>query len=93
MRSTKRQTIFLQKHYNSEEEWDYLEDNVLKDSRSARVCMTCQHFNYCLDRHCKTILTCYFHQRLIPHGVHLTSQCSEWIQQLEKEIGSCSEAA
>ena len=75
------QKVLPQKRYNPSEEWDYLEEDTLKHTRSASVCMTCQHFNYCCDRHCRTILTCHLHQRLIPHGDHLTSKCQCWMQR------------
>ena len=93
MSSYRTQKVLPQKRYNPAEEWDYLEEDTLKRTRSASVCMTCQHFNYCCDRHCRTILTCHLHQRLIPHGDHLTSKCQCWMQRLERKIGWCPEAA
>ena len=93
MSSYRTQKVLPQKRYNPAEEWDYLEEDTLKHTRSASVCMTCQHFNYCCDRHCRTILTCHLHQRLIPHGEHLTSKCQCWMQRLERKIGWCPEAA
>ncbi|WP_269609283.1 galactose oxidase [Prochlorococcus marinus] len=93
MSSYRTQKVLPQKRYNPAEEWDYLEEDTLKHTRSASVCMTCQHFNYCCDRHCRTILTCHLHQRLIPHGDHLTSKCLCWMQRLERKIGWCPEAA
>ena len=93
MSSYRTQKVLPQKRYNPAEEWDYLEEDTLKHTRSASVCMTCQHFNYCCDRHCRTILTCHLHQRLIPHGDHLTSKCQCWMQRLERKIGWCPEAA
>nr|WP_269614455.1 galactose oxidase [Prochlorococcus marinus] len=93
MHSYRTKKVLPQKRYNPAEEWDYLEEDTLKHTRSASVCMTCQHFNYCCDRHCRTILTCHLHQRLIPHGDHLTSKCQCWMQRLERKIGWCPEAA
>ena len=58
-------------------------------SHSACVCITCQHFNYCFDKHCRTHLTCHIQERLIPHGAQLTSRCPLWQQRREKEIGWC----
>ena len=58
----------------------------------AFVCK-CQHFNYCCDRHCRTIFTCHLHQQLIPHGEHLTSKWRCWMQRLERKIDWYSEAA
>jgi len=52
----------------SVEEWDYLNHEVLRSSRSSKVCITCQHFRYEVDQHCVTLLTCPIHQGLIPQG-------------------------
>ena len=93
MSSYRTQKVLPQKRYNPAEEWDYLEEDTLKHTRSASVCMTCQHFNYCFDRHSRTILTYHLHQRLIPHGDHLTSKYLCWRQRLERKIGWCPEAA
>ena len=87
------QKVLPKKRYPEEEQWEYLEEGSLKKSRSACVCMTCQHFNYCCDKHCHTLLTCHIRQRLIPHGEHLTSRCPLWMPRREKEIGWCTEAA
>ena len=76
-----------------EEEWKFLEKGLLKKTCSARVCMTCHYFNYSSDRHCRTILSCHVHRRLIPHGDHLISRCHLWIRQREREIGWCPEVA
>ena len=76
-----------------EEEWKFLEKGLLKKTCSARVCMTCHYFNYFSDRHCRTILSCHVHRRLIPHGDHLISRCHLWIRQRKREIGWCPEVA
>ena len=78
---------------DQEEELQFLEKGILKKTCSACVCMICQHFNYSSDKHCRTILSCHFHRRLIPHGDHLISRCLLWMRQLEKEIGWCPEVA
>ena len=85
--------LYTQMRYNPAEEWEHPEEDTLKHTRSASVFMTCQHFNCCCDRHCRTILTCHLHQRLIPHGDHLTSKCRSWMQRLERKIGWCPELA
>ena len=79
--------------FDQEEQWQFLAKGILKKTCSARVCMTCQHFNYSSDKHCRTILSCHVHCRLIPHGEHLISRCPLWMRQLEKEIGWCLEVA
>lgn len=43
------------------EEWDYLEWDVLKPSRSSSVCMTCQHFRCEVGKHCVTLLASPIH--------------------------------
>ena len=47
----------------AEEGWDYAEG--LKQTKTARVCMTCQHFSYATDRHFHTLLTCSLQRRLV----------------------------
>ena len=42
----------------AEEEWDFVDG--LKRTKTARVCMTCQHFAYATDQHCHTLLICGF---------------------------------
>ena len=74
-----------------EEEWKLLEKGLLKKTCSARVCMTCHYFNYFSDRHCRTILSCHVHRRLIPHGDHLISRCHLWVRQHVRGIGWCPE--
>ena len=77
----------------SSEEWEFLEWNVLKPSRSSSVCITCQHFRYEVGRHCVTLLTCPIHQGLIPQGEHLAKRCSQWVTRQEVAVGWCPEAA
>ena len=75
----------------SAEEWDFLQLNVLKPSRSSKVCITCQHFRYEVDRHCVTLLTCPIHQGLIPHSEHLTRRFSQWLSGQEVRQRWCAE--
>ena len=93
MSSYLTQKVLPQKRYNSEEEWDYLEEDTLKHTRSASVCMTCVHFRYSCDKYCHTLLTCNAHHRLIPQGAHLTSKCPQWHKNYEEQYGLCPEAA
>ena len=71
--------------------WDYAEG--LKQTKTARVCMTCQHFSCATDRHCHTLLTCSLQRRLVPHGERLTKKCRNWMVRREQEIGWCPEVA
>jgi len=75
----------------SVEEWDYPNHEVLRSSRSSKVCITFQHFRYEVDQHCVTLLTCPIHQGLIPQGEHLTKRCSGWVARRELAVGWCSE--
>ena len=73
------------------EEWEFLEWDALKPSRSSIVFITCQHFRYEVGRHCVTVLTCPIHQGLIPQGEHLTKRCSQWVARREVAVGWCPE--
>ena len=57
----------------AEGEWDFVEG--LKRTKTARVCMTCQHFTYLTDEDCRTLLSCGLQKRLVPHGEHLSKKC------------------
>ena len=74
-----------------EEEWGFVDR--LKRTRTARVCMTCQHFNYVTDLHCHTLLTCGLQCHQVPHGEHLTKKCRNWMVRREVELGWCPEVA
>tara|TARA_B100000945_G_scaffold253773_1_gene210837 strand:- start:209 stop:529 length:321 start_codon:yes stop_codon:yes gene_type:complete len=79
--------------FDQEEEIQFLKKGILEKTRSARVCMTCHHFNYPSDKNYRKFLSCHVHARLIPHGDHLISRCHLWMRQREKEIGCCPEVA
>ena len=93
MSSYRTQKVLPQKRYNPAEEWDYLEEDTLKHTRSARVCMTCVHFRHSCDKHSHTLLTCRAQSRLIPQGSHLTSRCPQWHKNYEDKFGICPETA
>ncbi|WP_021013185.1 MULTISPECIES: hypothetical protein [Prochlorococcus] len=86
------QKVLLKKR-SAKESRNYLEKGTLRMSRSACVCMTCQHFRYSCDRYSHTILTCHAHHRLIPQGSHLTSSCPRWHKNFEDKYTLCSEVA
>ncbi len=73
------------------EEWEDLDESVLRPSRSSAVCITCQHFRYEVGKHCVTLLTCPIHQGLIPQGEHLTKRCAQWVPRQEVQRGWCPE--
>ena len=76
-----------------EEELQFHEKGILKKTCSACVCMTWQHFHCSSDKHCRTLLSCYVHRRLLPRGDHLISRCHLWKLQRERETGWCPEVA
>ena len=59
------------------QEWGYLEEETLTRKR-RKICITCNHFRYSTTSSCVTILTCPFHQKLIPQGDHLIKGCRYW---------------
>ena len=65
----------------------------LRKSKSAQVCMTCQHFAYMTDQHCRNQLTCGLQERQVPHGEHLTKKCRNWMVRHEVEVGWCPDVA
>ena len=79
----------LKKRYSEKENWDFIEEGLLNKTRSACVCITCQHFEHYCDKNYRTMLTCQVQQRLIPHGGHLTSRCPLWMKRIGEKI-SCS---
>ena len=38
------------------EEWDFIDERELQGWKGERICMTCQHFTYGVDQHCRTVL-------------------------------------
>ena len=57
--------------------WGYLENEILVRKR-RKICITCTHFRYSTTSSCVTMLTCPFHQKLIPQGDHLVKGCRYW---------------
>ena len=76
MSTSKTQEIHFDEIPNSQEEWEFFQEGFFKEIHTARVCMTCQHFNYLLDLDARILLTSYLHQRIIPHGMNLISFCN-----------------
>ena len=56
------------------EEWPFLDQEVLVQARSHKVCMTCHWFQHQAGVNCIPLLSCQLHQGLIAHGEHLTSR-------------------
>ena len=61
------------------EAWPYLDEGVLRPSRSRKVCIP--------------VLTCQLHQGLIAHGEHLTSRCQGWTDDMTRSQGWAPEVA
>jgi len=60
------------------EAWPYLDGDVLRSSRSSKVCMTCHWFRHHAGAQCIPLLTCQLHQGLIAQGDHLLNRCQGW---------------
>ncbi len=69
------------------EEWPFLDQEVLVQARSRKVCMTCHWFEHHAGVNCIPLLTCQLHQGLIAHGEHLTSRCQGWTNDLTHQAG------
>jgi len=71
----------------SVEAWSYLDDSVLRSSRSRKVCMTCHWFRHQAGVNCIPELTCQLHQGLISQGDHLTRRCQGWTDAMTRQRG------
>jgi hypothetical protein len=75
------------------EDWPWLDQDVLRKSRSRQVCMTCHCFRHHPGPNCIPLLTCHLHQGLIAHGEHLSHRCSGWTEDLHRQRGWAPEVA
>jgi len=75
------------------EEWPYLDEGTMQNSRSRQVCMTCHFFRHHPGSECIPLLTCHLHQGLIAHGEHLTSRCQGWTDDMTRQHGWAPEVA
>ena len=75
------------------EEWPFLDQEVLVQARSRKVCMTCHWFQHHAGVNCIPLLACQLHQGLIAHGEHLTSRCQGWTNDMARQVGSATVAA
>jgi len=69
------------------EDWPWLDQEVLRRSRSHQVCMTCHFFRHHPGPDSIPLLTCHLHQGLIAHGENLTRRCSSWMENLPRQRG------
>jgi hypothetical protein len=75
------------------EECPWLDEAVLRSSRSRQVCMTCHFFRHHPGTNCIPQLACHLHQGLIAHGDHLTHRCSGWMEDPHRQRGWAPEVA
>ena len=75
------------------EDWLGLDHELLHNSRSHQVCMTCHFFRHHPGANGIRLLTCQLHQGLIAHGEHLTRSCNGWTADLHRQRGLAAEAA
>ena len=74
------------------DDWDFMDDRELQSRKGACSCMTCQHFSYGVDQHCRTLLGCNMRQRQLVQGDHLTKSCKLWAPTWQKQVGWAPEA-
>ena len=67
--------------------WPLLNQDLLVQTRSRKVCMTCHWFRHHLGGNGIPLLTCQLHQGLIAHGQHLSSRCQGWSDDLARQRG------
>ncbi len=76
------------------EEWPYLDEGVLRPSRSRKVCLTCHFFRHHAGTNCCIpLLSCQLHQGLLAQGEHLTHSCQGWTDDMTRQRGWCPEVA
>ena len=69
------------------EDWGFVDERELKNWKGACICMTCQHFAYGVDTHCRTLVGCNLKQKQLKQGDHLLKRCTQWSPTWEQEVG------
>ena len=69
------------------ESWPYLDEGVLRPSRSRKVCMTCHWFRHHAGAECIPVLTCQLHRGQIAQGEHLIRRCQGWTDDMVRQRG------
>ena len=70
------------------EAWPYLDEGVLRPSRSRKVCMTCHWFRHHAGAECIPVLsTCQLHRGQIAQGEHLIRRCQGWTDDVVRQRG------
>ena len=74
------------------EEWGFVDDCDLEGWKGGVVCMTCQHFTYGVDQHCRTMVGCKLRQKQLQQGEHLSKRCRLWAPVAQAAMGWAPEA-
>lgn len=61
-----------------QQDWPYLDDQVLTLSRSFQICMTCEHFRFGEGEPGWPLLWCLFHRGLIESASQFSRCCGDW---------------
>jgi hypothetical protein len=69
------------------EEWTYVDDRELVSFTGSKACMTCSHFTYGVDGHCRTLVACNLKRQQLQQGEHLVKQCKYWSPTWSKADG------
>ena len=67
--------------------WPYLDGEVLRSSRSRKVCITCHWFRHHAGVNCIPVLTCQLHRGQIAQGEHLIRRCQGWTDDMVRQRG------
>jgi len=71
---------------DSMEEWDSIKKRELQNWKGRVVCMTCQHFTYGVERHCRTMEACNLRQKQLQQGQQRRKCCKLWVAIGQKKM-------
>ena len=86
--------MLVRLHYQKRkavEEWDFVDERELQNWKGERICLTCQHFVYGVDGHCRTMVACNLRQQQLQQGDHLIKRCRHWTPTWQDQAGWCPE--
>jgi len=69
------------------ESWPYLDVDVLRPSRSRKVCMTCHWFRHHAGTECIPVLNCLLYRGQIAQGEHLIRRYQGWTDDMVRQRG------
>jgi hypothetical protein len=75
------------------EGWSFLDEGVLRSSRSRKVCMTCHWCCHHTGAECIPVLTCQLHRGQIAQGEHLIRHCQGWTDDMVRQRGWAPEVS